>query len=411
MTRILYLAPVEWDSIRQRPQQLALRLARHFRFDVRYVDPVGLRSMRLADLRRLWPGPKAPGHPAAPLPVIRPRYVPLLGHRPIDWANRRWLLRQMARHFDLDGEPWILWLSTPSLLAEVLLEHAALAHPSRCLVVYDCMDRYAAFHKGSTSERIERTEAAIVRRADLVFASSRSLAERLDRLHEVVLVPNGVDTGAFAVSRGEPPAWKTAGPVVGFYGTLGEWVDFDLLADLARRRPQWSFVFAGPQASCGFDRLRGLANVRYLGVVRYEELARQAAWFDVGVVPFRLSALTRYVHPIKALEYLALGLPVVSTPLADLAEHSASIRFAKTNSEWLAAIEGQLSAEARSEAAVARRRQAVAADDWNSRTSLIAARLRERMGDAPQSQPVAPEAIATAGSRRRIATRDLQFAT
>src|SRR5215469_2057068 len=259
MTRILYLAPVDWDSIRQRPQQLALRLARHFHFDVRYVDPVGLRSIRLGDLPRLRRGPKGPGHPPAPVPVLRPRYVPILGHRPLDWANRRWLLRQVGRQFDFSGEPWILWLSTPSLLAQALLEHATAS-----LVVYDCMDRYAAFHKGATSERIERTEAALVRRADLVFASSRSLAERLDRLHEVALVPNGVDTGAFAVRRGSPPGWKTPGPIVGFYGTLGDWLDFDLLGDLARQRPQWTFVFAGPQASPEFDRLRELPNVRYL---------------------------------------------------------------------------------------------------------------------------------------------------
>jgi glycosyltransferase involved in cell wall biosynthesis len=406
MTRILYLAPVEWDSIRQRPQQLALRLARDFHFDVRYVDPVGLRSVRLADLRRLRRGPKAPGHPPAPLPVIRPRYVPILGQRAIDWANRRWLQRQVARHFDLGAEPWILWLSTPSLLAEALLENTA---PS--LVVYDCMDRYAAFHRGATSERIERTEAAIVGRADLVFASSRSLAERLDRLHEVVLVPNGVDTSAFAVRRTSPPAWKTAGPVIGFYGTLGDWLDFDLLTDLARRRPEWSFVFAGPQASRKFDRLRELANVYYLGVIHYEELPRHAAWFDVGLVPFRLNALTRYVHPIKALEYLAIGLPVVSTPLVDLAELSGVIRFAKDTDGWLAAIEAELSGEVRSEAAAARRRAAVAADDWNQRTSTIVDRLRERMGDEPPDRPVGPDVTTTAGGRRRIANYELQFAT
>jgi UDP-galactopyranose mutase len=399
MTRILYLAPVEWSSVRQRPQQLASRLARHF--DVRYVDPVGLRSARLADFQRIVRSAKEPKRRSASLPVIRPRYVPILGHRAIDGANRRWLLRQVSRQFDFDSEPWILWLSTPSLLAEALLDNTSPA-----LVVYDCMDRYAAFHKGAARERIERAEASVVRRADLVFASSRSLAERLDRLHGVVLVPNGVETGAFSVRRRSPPAWKTPGPVIGFYGTVGDWLDFDLLVDLARRRPQWWFVFAGPQASPDFDRLRELANVRYLGLIDYDELPHHAAWFDVGLVPFRLNVLTRYVHPIKALEYLAIGLPVVSAPLPDLADYADVVRFATTNDGWLSAIEASLSSDARSEAAITRRRKAVAVDDWNNRTKTIIDRLNERMGKSAQ----APSVDVVAGGNRPTVNRELQFA-
>jgi UDP-galactopyranose mutase len=283
-----------------------------------------------------------------------------------------------------------------------------LEHSSPELVVYDCMDRYAAFHRGAASERIERVEAKIVRRADLVFASSRSLAERLDRLHEVELVPNGVETGAFAVRRGFPPPWKTPGPVIGFYGTLGDWLDFDLLFRLARRRPQWSFVFAGPQASHEFNRLRQLANVRYLGVIDYHELAGHAVWFDVGLIPFRLNALTRFVHPIKALEYLAIGLPVISAPLPDLAGYSDVVRFATTDEGWLSAIEASLSGDARSEAAVARRRRAVAADDWDNRARTIVNRLNERMGKSVPA-PSAGTGI-RAGRERQIAIRELEFA-
>jgi UDP-galactopyranose mutase len=402
MIRILYLAPVEWSSVRQRPQQLASRLARHF--DVRYVEPVGLRSARLSDLGRMVRSAKPPREQPAPLPVIRPRYLPILGYGAIDRANRRWLLRQLSGQFDFDGDRWILWLSTPSLLAEALLENAS---PS--LVVYDCMDRYAAFHRGAASERIERTEAAIVRRADLVFASSPSLAERLDRWHEVVLVPNGVETGAFARGRGARAPWKTPGPVVGFYGTLGDWLDFDLLTDLAKRRPGWSFVFAGPQASRQFDRLRELANVHYLGVVGYDELARHAAWFDVGLVPFRLNGLTRYVQPIKALEYLAIGLPVVSAPLPDLADYSSVIRFAKSTDEWLAAIEASLPGEARSEAAVMRRREAVAADDWDNRARVIVDRLNKGMENLVPEPPADREVTMTSRGTR-FGNRELQFA-
>ncbi|HVA49102.1 MAG TPA: glycosyltransferase [Pirellulales bacterium] len=404
MSRVLYLAPVEWASLRQRPQQLALRLARHF--DVRYVEPVGLRSMRPADLGRIWRHATADGRASAPLPLVRPRYVPFIGHRLLDWANRRWLWRQMANQFDFDGGPWILWLSTPSLLAETLLEHTA---PS--LVVYDCMDRYAEFHRGRARQRIERAEAAIVGRADLVFASSRGLAERLDRWHEATLVPNGVETCEFAVTRRTMPDWRKRirGPVVGFYGTIGDWLDFDLLAELARRRPDWSFVFAGPQASRDFGRLQRLANVHHLGVIPYDALPEQAAWFDVGLVPFRLNALTRYVHPIKALEYLALGLPIVSSALPDLAELANVVRFAATADEWLAAIAEALTAEARSTQAVTVRRQAAAAHDWDSRAAIIVGRLMERL-PADQRSADEPTGNSLGKGRLPIANCELQIA-
>ena len=402
MTRILYLAPVDWHSVRQRPQQLVVRLAR--RFDVTYVDPVGLRSIRPGDLGRLWRR-AAKSRQAPEVPLIRPRYIPLIGRRWLDRMNHRWLLRQLADQFDFGGEDWILWLSTPSLLAEALLEHA-----SPKLVVYDCMDRYAAFHRGIARERIERAEAAVVGRADVVFASSLGLAERLERFKEATLLPNGVEVDHFGVGRGPMPAWKerTSGPIVGFYGTIGDWLDFDLLSYLAGHRPAWSFVFAGPLESRQFERLRKLTNVHYLGVIAYEKLPQHAAWFDVGLVPFRLNALTRYVHPIKALEYLALGLPVVSTALCDLAGLANVIRFASTSEDWLKALDDALSAQSPGEQAKACRRQAAARHDWGNRVETIVARLSEHREQSElahvRSRPA--ETIGTSGP----STQDWQAA-
>lgn len=397
MPSILYLAPVEWSSPRQRPQQLALRLARWF--DVRYVDPVGLRSARLTDLARIWrrvlPAKKTAAD-QCPVSVIRPRYVPCVGHRPIDEFNRRWLMRQMEGSMPDDGrhaqhgqtgedQPWILWLGTPSLLAQALTERTQSS-----LVVYDCMDRYAAFHRGRTRRRIEADEARLVTRADLVFASSRGLAERLEAWHETALVPNGVDYAAFSrARRDQPPQWREEmrGPVVGFHGTLGDWIDFDLIARLAERHRRWSWVFIGPGGQRASRALGRLPNVRFVGEVDYADLPRQAAWFDAGIVPFRLNDLTRYVHPIKALEYLALGLPVVATPLPDLAPLASVALFASTDEQWSAALSAALEPDARRSRLVAARRHAVAGHDWQLRAHWIAERLMERLAVAKRPTP------------------------
>ena len=370
MASLIYLAPVDWHSIRQRPQQLALRLTR--KYELTYLNPVGLRSARLSDLGRLFATAASRASDSPPFPVVNPRYVPLVGTPALDRWNRSWLSRQMEGC--LASGPEILWIGSPSLLAEALLERT---RPR--LVVYDCMDRYAAFHRGATRERIERAERAIVARADLVFATSQGLVERLQTIGPPVeLAPNGVDFARFAGAQpGEPPAWrrKIAGPVVGYHGALGDWLDFEMLSWLAARRRDWSFVVIGPDGSRRSRAFLSQPNVQYLGPIPYAELPDHTAWFDVGLVPFEHSELTQCVHPIKALEYLATGLPTVSTRLPDLASLAGVIRFADTPSEWLAAIEDALEPAARTQEKLAGRRQAVAGLSWDRLGETVLARL------------------------------------
>lgn len=401
MASLLYLAPVDWNSIRQRPQQLALRLAR--KYELKYVNPVGLRSARLSDLRRVMDrvgglasrqgnhsspqtGESAPSEiqMGPPFPVLNPRYAPLVGWPVLDGWNRRWLFRQVEHC--LSGGAAILWIGSPSLLAESILQRV---QPQ--LVVYDCMDRYAAFHSGPTKSRIERAEQAIVERADVVFATSHGLVRRLKEFApSVELLPNGVDFARFALDRSvEPPAWrrKLAGPVVGYHGVLGDWLDYEMLAWLADRRRDWSFVAIGPNGSRRSRKFLSKPNVHYLGSVPYAELPSHTVWFDAGLVPFEQNDLTSCVHPIKALEYLAAGLPTVSTRLADLSDLADVVRFADTPYEWLSAIEDSLDPSARTPELVAARRQAVAGRTWNQAGETIAARLDAAIAAGKQPAP------------------------
>lgn len=390
MATLLYLAPVDWNSIRQRPQQLALRLARNH--ELTYVNPVGLRSARLSDVRRIAARvaesrarrrivsqttiddeastPQIEIRP--PFPLVNPRYLPLLGSRLIEACNRRWLFRQLEPRL-ADG-PIVLWIGAPNLMAETLLEQT---QPQ--LVVYDCMDRYAAFHRGRAEARIDRAERAIVERADLVFATSQGLVERLRPLAATVeLLPNGVDYARFAIDRSDqPPEWrrKIAGPVVGYHGALGDWLDYEMLAWLAQRRRDWSFVVIGPNGSRRSRTFLSQPNVHYLGPLPYAELPRHTVWFDAAMVPFEQNELTRCVHPIKALEYLAAGLPTVSAALPDLADLAGVVRFADTPYEWLSAIEDCLLPAAHAPEQIAVRRSAVADRTWNRLGEAAAARL------------------------------------
>lgn len=375
--RLVYLSPVSWRSMWQRPQELAARMAR--RFELCFCDPVGLRSARASDFGRLLNRGQGGGPSHEGSAALRPKYVPVMGVKPVDFMNKQWLRRQIRELVDVGDRPWILWIGAPSLLAETLLE---TARPD--LVIYDCMDRYAAFHKPSVRPRIERAQQAIVERSDVVFTSSVTLRDELQQWNEhVVLAPNGADVSAFQVEpENPPPSWLAdlKSPVIGFHGTLGDWLDYELLGRLADHNRDWTFAFIGPAPSQQAKALFARPNVRWHAEVPHAELPRHSTHFDAALVPFVQNELTRSVHPIKVLEYLALGLPVVATPLPDLQPLSGVLRLADTTDGWQRALGEAIQPIERSPLAMERRRVAVREQTWERREEQIMHELDAAFG-------------------------------
>jgi glycosyltransferase involved in cell wall biosynthesis len=217
-------------------------------------------------------------------------------------------IRHFARRAGLTRP--ILWTFLPNTVGLV-------GRLGESRVIYHCVDEYSAF-AGVPRDALRRMEQALVRRADLVLASSETLAaERRSLNPRTHFVSHGVDVAHFAQALDAtlaPPA--DAGdlprPVVGFFGLIAEWIDLELLAEIARRRPSWTVVMIG-KATVDTAPLRALPNVRLLGQKPYAMLPAYCRAFDVGLIPFRVDALTVRANPLKLREYLAAGLPVVST--------------------------------------------------------------------------------------------------
>ncbi len=371
--RVLYLAPIAWNSLWQRPQQLALRLSRQF--DLTYVQPVGMRRVRLSDVQRFWRRRRGQQHAGSPPAQLRLQYVPFPGVALFDELNRRWLIRQLRGYLDeCSDSPWILWIGAPNLLAAALVEEC-----DPHLVVYDCMDRYAAFHAGRARTHIERTEQVVIERADVIFTTSVTLYRSFcKRNAHVVLAPNGIDFAPFCHRQSNDcPAWlaELRRPVIGFHGTLGSWLDYELLARLLEKHPQWSFAFVGPIHTSAAANLMKRNNAFYQPEVPYSELPRHSAHFDVATIPFKLNELTQSVHPIKALEYLALGLPVVSRPLPDLLSYEPLIQFAHDEAEWSEKLTIASLSQARAADVAQSRRDAVESQSWDDRYRCIREQL------------------------------------
>jgi UDP-galactopyranose mutase len=189
------------------------------------------------------------------------------------------------------------------------------------LVVYDCMDELSAF-RGAPPELVER-EQQMFSRADLVFTGGQSLFEAKRTQHPAVFAfPSSVDATHFRTARGPleaPDDQRDIGrPRLGFFGVLDERLDFELLASLARARPNYEFVMIGPVVKISESVLPRLRNIHYLGPKNYAELPSYIAGWQAALMPFALNEATRFISPTKTLEYMAAGKPIVSTAIRDV---------------------------------------------------------------------------------------------
>jgi len=287
-------------------------------------------SANLGDLRtitgKLWQMHRGPQRIGQRLIVTTPPQIPFPGSQWARKVNARLVRRSIARILSsLPDRPVQLWSFAPDVVDLV-------GSFNEELVLYYCVDAFGEF-PGYDRGLIEQLELALIRKSDVVLTTSQPLYEARRSLHpHVHLVQHGVDhkhlSGAVAEDLTLPEDLRTLPkPVFGFVGVVGEWVDLELVAGLARRRPEASIVIIGP-AVTPRAALGDLPNVRWLGGKNHEELPGYLRGFDVGLIPFRKLPLTHHANPIKLYEYLAAGVPVVSTPLPAVRPVAGSVWLA-----------------------------------------------------------------------------------
>jgi glycosyltransferase involved in cell wall biosynthesis len=231
------------------------------------------------------------------------------------------------------------------------------------LVVYYCVDDFTHW-PGVNGKLISTLENRLIENSDLIIVSSDELARVKDKPgKEAVTIPHGVDFELFETAGGYRERNSATKPVIGFFGALSPWLDYELLHQIAVHRKDWSLVFIGP-CDTDISRFSGLENVFFAGKVPYAELPVHAARFDVGIIPFIVNDLTVSVNPLKLLEYLACGLPVVTTDLPEVRKFAEYVSIASGPDEFIRAIESEL---ARNTPELAARRQMMASShSWKS---------------------------------------------
>jgi len=307
--------------------------------------------------------------------VMNPLVLPLPGIELVDRLNAVLLtasLRRLCRRHGFERP--LLWTFLPHV-------NRLVGRLGERMVIYHCVDEYAEL-PGMPKEALVRMERELVRRADLVFASAENLCRERQAINpHTHFIPHGVDlehfSRALASSTDVPGVLRSLPrPVIGFFGLIADWVDIELIRALAEARPAWSFVLIG-KCTTDLRPLQGLANIHLLGQKPYAALPGYCRGFDVGIIPFRTNDLTVRVNPLKLREYLAAGLPVVSTPLPEVARYKELVHLADGVPAFAAGIEAALGE--RSEAMQRRRVEALQTEGWDARVEQISAIINERL--------------------------------
>jgi GT2 family glycosyltransferase len=248
-------------------------------------------------------------------------------------------------------------------------------------LVYDVIDHLSVFPYPERALR--RNHDRAMEHADAVFAVSRPLFDEvLRRRADAVYLPNGVDFERFA-SPPDPTAVpeeiarsRSRGrPAAGYVGAFARWVDADLLATLAALRPDWDFFLVGESLDSSFDRFESArpSNLHALGARPYSAIPSILAAFDAGLIPFRTGPEGANASPIKLYEYLAAGLPVLSTPIPEC-ELVPEVEIAPTAAGFSDLLD-RARGSRRSEDFRRRARERAKENDWSARAKTALARL------------------------------------
>jgi glycosyltransferase involved in cell wall biosynthesis len=209
---------------------------------------------------------------------------------------------------------YVLWYYTP-------MAREWSNHLTPRAVVYDCMDELSLF-KGAP-QRLGEWERELLRSADVVFMGGQSLFEAKKSQHSNSYVfPSSIDFTHFANGRrpcADPPNQQhIPHPRLGYAGVIDERMDLGLIEQAADARPEWQFILLGPVVKIEEATLPRRNNIHYLGMQPYSDLPSYLGNWDVGLLPFARNDSTRFISPTKTPEYLAAGLPAVSTSIRDV---------------------------------------------------------------------------------------------
>ena len=363
---------------------------------VYWVNSIGLRRPRFTDSKRIIEKLKQLNNATTnnfhqnetkltseikPAEILAPVVIPWPGSNIAYVINRLLLTFQiramLAKHDTKNYLPRILWLSLPTgrCVVDALEED---------IVVYYAGDDFSAL-RGVDHKQVNIEEAALVKRADVIFAASENIARTFPN-DKTYLLPHGVNLEHFSKVYPRPDNYPDSDLVVGYYGSITSWLDFELIAFLARSRPDVTFLFIG---RIDIDKcpIFKYDNVVHLADMAHEQLIQYAANWQVSLIPFLDNKQIRACNPLKLREYLAIGHPIISTKYPAVLPFKECIYIADTKQQMFEQLNSAL-VLTKSELTRlnVKSRRMVKSATWEARCNFVTSLLTDKLAAKGNSE-------------------------
>ncbi len=352
---VLFISTADWDNpYWTNKQHVAVELGRRGH-RLLYVESQGLRRPTATgrDLKRIFwrliKGLRAPRRVTTNVWVWSPLTIPFQGMAPIRRLNKLILKVGIFMSTRWTGmKPEILWTYSP--MTTELYDTSDYE-----VLVYHAVDDVKQ-QPGMPFETIQAAETALSMKADIVFTSAPRLQEVHSRHNEEThFHPNVADYAHFNSALEDsleiPEDLKRIpSPRLGFIGAISSYkLDFELLAAVAKAKPDWSIVMIGEvgegDPSTDVSILNALPNVHLLGGRPYRVLPAYLKGFDIALLPNLINEYTRSMFPMKFFEYLAAGRRVIATEIPSLKGYESIASFCVKAEDFIATAERMLKEE------------------------------------------------------------------
>ncbi|MEO8377534.1 MAG: glycosyltransferase [Candidatus Sumerlaeota bacterium] len=360
-TPLVFYSQVAWDTVWQRPQEEALGISKYR--PVVFISPVQIHELVLR-LQGRWEFLRTleNGRLVVLSPLIFSGEYRSAGIR----AANRWILKALTR--SLSSFDKLIYM-TNSPFTTYLADHLKAVG-----VAYDIIDDFCAFDWAPRDGKA--SEDKLIDMADMAFAGTGFLKTKFEkRLQNLEFLPSGVRFNSMASHAPEPEDLrKLPHPRILYVGTLNDRLDADLFIGLAEQFPHGSVIAVGPRHGT-FTLKKNPPNLHFLGLKPHEQLPGYYQHCDLGIMPFGDNDAAKAINPVKTLEYLACGLPVLSTPVPDVVKYYPEVVQTENPAAWLSAASELLSSDSPDKRAA--RVEFAKGRDWSALVHAIEARFRD----------------------------------
>ena len=226
-------------------------------------------------------------------------------------------------------------------------------------IIYEYIDELSDEISGHLPDFVyDRHKNIIEDKSNIAVGSADKLIEEIEEIRgkeNVAMITNGVQYDHWQYRSNEVPEKlkdivSKGNPIIGYFGALAKWFDYELLKKVAKERPNYEIVLIGFLYDNSFkdSKIDELENVHYLGIVDYKELNQYSQYFTISTIPFLLNDITESTSPVKLFEYMAMGHPIVTTDMRECRKYK-SVLIGKSHEDFIEKLDFALTLDKKDE--------------------------------------------------------------